>query len=126
MIMLYVVECGGKPIGPLSGYDVCKMYDAGDIDQDTRVHRLGDPDGFSSKLSRRLGDTTLFTLFSGYRAVLATPPVAFMNEIAETIAAQTVVLNAIRSDLRYLRVVLGLISLMILSIVVFGFRISAR
>ncbi len=126
MNMIYVVECDGKPVGPLSGPHVCKMYDAGEIDKETRVHRVGGPEGFSSKQSRNLGDTSLFAQFPGYRAVLGTPPVAFMHEIAESIVAQTTILNAIRSDLMYLRVILGLISLMLLSVVMFGFRSSSR
>lgn len=126
MIAMYVVECDGKSVGPLSGYDVCNLYDSGDIDKDTRVHRHGDPDGFSSELSRHLGETTLFTLFPGFRAVLATPPVAFMGQISEKIAEQANVLNAIRSDLMYVRVLLSVISLLLLSVILFGFRISLK
>ena len=126
MIMMYVVECKGKPLGPLTGHHVCKMYDAGEIDKTTRVYRMGDPEGFYSKLSRQLVDTSLFAQFPSYRAVLATPPVAFMNEIAEAIATQAVILHAIRSDLMYLRVILCVIMMMLLSVVLFGFRISLK
>ena len=126
MTMMYVVECDGKPIGPISGHEVCQMFDAGDIDEDARVHMMGDPEGFSSKMSRNLGATSLYTKFQGYRVVLATPQAVLLNQIAETTVAQTAVLDAIRSHLVQLRLLLTLISLMLLSVVIFGFRVSLK
>lgn len=63
MIMTYMVEVGSKTRGPLTGYQVVKLFDAGEIRRDTRICAPDDPRGFDGSSSRVLSQSSLFSKF---------------------------------------------------------------
>ncbi len=71
---MYLVEVGGKPRGPLTGYQVLKLFDGGKIRRDTRICLASDPDRFDGPSCRLFGESVLFTILDHLRAAVAIGP----------------------------------------------------
>ena len=114
MATLYLVEVGGEPKGPLSGYEVLKLFDKGVIAKDARMCQAGDADLFTGPTARRLGRSELFGEFDRMRVLAATPPSHYLEELARVAAAQKRLLGVIQWQLTWLKFSLILMFLALL------------
>src|SRR5687767_6786180 len=130
MIILYTIEAGGKPRGPLSGHQVLKLFDAGEVTEDSPIRIARDADGVAGGPARPLGESQLFARFDQLRGAAATRPSVFLGEMARTLTAQAAELtaqagelHAIRNHLLWMRITMGLV---ILIVTLYGIRITSR